>query len=67
MSNATKIARKRVRLDLEVTDGQLIVYDDTAKEWVAIDPGDLPVSAAGVSATTLNAALAEIFAAISPP
>lgn len=44
-------------------DGQLLIFDATADVWVPIDAGDLPVSAAGVSATTLNAALAELAAA----
>ncbi len=63
MSNATKIARKRIDLTLEVSDGDVIIYDDSTKKWIAIQPNDLPVSAAGVSATTLGAALAELAAA----
>ncbi len=63
MSNATKIARKKIELTLEVNDGDLIVYDDSAKKWIAIQPNDLPVSASGVTATTLGAALAELAAA----
>lgn len=48
----------------DATDGQLAIYNASAGMWIAIDAGDIPVEVAGVTATTLNAALLEIFSAI---
>lgn len=43
---------------------QVLIYNAVTGQWVPTAPGNIPVSVAGVSATTLDAALLEIFSAI---
>lgn len=47
----------------DVVDGTLAIYNAAEGKWIPVAAGNLPVSAAGVTATTLNAALAELAAA----
>lgn len=64
-----RIADKHVKgLAENVTpavDGQLLIYKSSSGMWETIAAGDVPVSAAGVTATTLNAAILEVFGKIN--
>lgn len=46
------------------SDGDMMIFDSASDTWIPIAAGDIPVSVAGVTAVTLNAALLEIFDAI---
>ena len=65
-----RIAGKHVKNQADgvdtAEDGDLLMYDSTEGAWIPVAAGDIPVSVLGVTATTLNAALLEIFDAISP-